>query len=187
MPARLLTSPYFAKGLALLREAKAKVQVVRGVTQLCANGKVSSTRSAIRWRPRETIPADLLLLHQGVVPNVNLAMAAGVRASLGQTQLCWSPGGRRERQFAGRRHRHRGRRRRHRRRACRRGARPHRGARGGGSARSPTPPRCSADGRRSAPMLRGPSAAAPSSTRSTGRPRSSAYPRATPSCAAARR
>jgi len=33
----------------------------------------------------------LLLLHQGVVPNVNLAMAAGVEHRWDERQLCWSP------------------------------------------------------------------------------------------------
>jgi bacterioferritin-associated ferredoxin len=37
------------------------------------------------------MPADLLLLHQGVVPNVNLAMAAGVEHRWDERQLCWSP------------------------------------------------------------------------------------------------
>ena len=36
-------------------------------------------------------PADLLLLHQGVVPNVNLAMAAGIEHRWDERQLCWSP------------------------------------------------------------------------------------------------
>jgi NAD(P)H-nitrite reductase large subunit len=40
---------------------------------------------------RETIPVQLLLLHQGVVPNVNLAMAAGIEHRWDDLQLCWSP------------------------------------------------------------------------------------------------
>ena len=40
---------------------------------------------------RETIPTELLLLHQGVVPNVNLAMAAGIEHRWDDLQLCWSP------------------------------------------------------------------------------------------------
>jgi bacterioferritin-associated ferredoxin len=38
-----------------------------------------------------TLSVDPLLLHQGVVPNVNLAMAAGVKHRWDQLQLCWSP------------------------------------------------------------------------------------------------
>ena len=87
-----LTSPYFAKGLAMMREVKAKVQVVSGVTELSASGDGQlASVSYVAGRRRETVPADLLLLHQGVVPNVNLAMAAGVEHRWDDLQLCWSP------------------------------------------------------------------------------------------------
>jgi NADPH-dependent 2,4-dienoyl-CoA reductase/sulfur reductase-like enzyme len=87
-----LTSPYFAKGLAMMREVRAKVPVVSGVTELAAagDGQLANVSYVARER-RETIPADLLLLHQGVVPNVNLAMAAGVEHRWDERQLCWSP------------------------------------------------------------------------------------------------
>jgi NADPH-dependent 2,4-dienoyl-CoA reductase/sulfur reductase-like enzyme len=87
-----MTSPYFAKGLALMREVRAKVPVISGVTELAAagNGKLASV-SYVAGGQRETVPADLLLLHQGVVPNVNLAMAAGVDHRWDELQLCWSP------------------------------------------------------------------------------------------------
>src|SRR5262245_336713 len=68
-----LLSPYFAKGFALLREVGAKVPV----------HKVSRIEAVGEGRLREVVfdggrmAADLLLLHQGVVPNVNLALAAG--------------------------------------------------------------------------------------------------------------
>lgn len=87
-----LTSPYFAKGLAMMREVKAKVQVVSGVTELSASGDGQlASVSYVAGRRRETVPVDLLLLHQGVVPNVNLAMAAGVEHRWDDLQLCWSP------------------------------------------------------------------------------------------------
>ncbi|MFT4118121.1 NAD(P)/FAD-dependent oxidoreductase [Bradyrhizobium sp.] len=87
-----LTSPYFAKGLAMMREVKAKVQVVSGVTELAAsgNGELAGV-SYVAGGTRETIAADLLLLHQGVVPNVNLAMSAGIAHRWDDLQLCWSP------------------------------------------------------------------------------------------------
>jgi len=87
-----VTSPYFAKGLAMMREVKAKARVVTGVSELVASGEgqLASVTYAARGH-RETIPADLLLLHQGVVPNVNLAMAAGVEHHWDDRQLCWSP------------------------------------------------------------------------------------------------
>lgn len=71
-----LASPYFAKGLAMVREVKAKVQVVSAVTEIAAGGDGQLVSvSYVAGRQPETIPVDLLLLHQGVVPNVNLAMA----------------------------------------------------------------------------------------------------------------
>jgi thioredoxin reductase/bacterioferritin-associated ferredoxin len=87
-----ITSPYFAKGLAMMREVRAKVPVVTGVTELAAagDGQLASVTYAA-GRKRETIAAELLLLHQGVVPNVNLAMAADIEHRWDDTQLCWSP------------------------------------------------------------------------------------------------
>jgi NADPH-dependent 2,4-dienoyl-CoA reductase/sulfur reductase-like enzyme len=87
-----VTSPYFSKGLAMMREVRAKVPVVTGVSELAAagDGQLATVSYAVGSR-RETIPADLLLLHQGVVPNVNLAMAAGVEHRWDDLQLCWSP------------------------------------------------------------------------------------------------
>ena len=37
------------------------------------------------------MPVDILLLHQGVVPNVNLAMAIGIEHRWDDVQLCWTP------------------------------------------------------------------------------------------------
>jgi NADPH-dependent 2,4-dienoyl-CoA reductase/sulfur reductase-like enzyme len=87
-----VTSPYFSKGLAMMQEVRAKVPVVTGVSELAAagDGQLATVSYAVGSR-RETIPADLLLLHQGVVPNVNLAMAAGVEHRWDDLQLCWSP------------------------------------------------------------------------------------------------
>lgn len=87
-----LISSYFAKGLALMREVRAKVPVVTGVSELAAagDGRLATVTYVARGR-RETIPTELLLLHQGVVPNVNLAMAAGIEHRWDDLQLCWSP------------------------------------------------------------------------------------------------
>lgn len=87
-----LTSPYFAKGLALMREVRAKVPVVSAVNELAAAGDGQlATVTYVAGGRRETMPTDLLLLHQGVVPNVNLAMAAGIEHRWDERQLCWSP------------------------------------------------------------------------------------------------
>jgi len=87
-----VTSLYFAKGLSLMREVRAKVPVVSRVRELAAVGDGQlATVSYLAGGRRETFQADLLLLHQGVVPNVNLAMAAGIEHRWDEIQLCWSP------------------------------------------------------------------------------------------------
>jgi len=87
-----LASPYFGKGLALLRVVRRRVRVVRGVTALAAEG--GARLEAVRFaaaRGDARLPADLLLLHQGVVPNVNLAMAAGIPHRWDEAQRCFVP------------------------------------------------------------------------------------------------
>jgi thioredoxin reductase/bacterioferritin-associated ferredoxin len=91
-PAFLL-SPYVRKGLSLMRAVRRRVPVVSGVTELAAEG--AARVEAVVWRSgtgaERRRPVDTLLLHQGVVPNTNLAMAAGVRHRWDDTQLCWIP------------------------------------------------------------------------------------------------
>lgn len=82
-----LLSPYWGKGLKLLREVRAKVPVIR-VDSLEALGDGKLKEVAFDGR---RMPADLLLLHQGVVPNVNLANAAGVAHRWNERQLCFEP------------------------------------------------------------------------------------------------
>lgn len=87
-----LASPYALKGLALVREVHAKVRVVTGVTKLEATGKAALTgvRCTAKGKTHEW-PAETLLLHQGVVPQVNLAMAAGVPHRWNAAQNCFAP------------------------------------------------------------------------------------------------
>ena len=86
-----LLSPYWSKGLTLLREVKAKVPVIP-IERLAAGGEgrlqeVDYVSRGKEYRRR----ADLLLLHQGVVPNVNLANAAGAAHRWNERQLCFEP------------------------------------------------------------------------------------------------
>lgn len=87
-----LASPYLRKGLAMLREVKRQTRIVKNVTALEAmgEGQLASVRYSAGAKT-EVIPSDILLLHQGVVPNVNLAMAAGARHEWDEVQLCWTP------------------------------------------------------------------------------------------------
>jgi octopine oxidase subunit A len=84
-------SPYFVKGLKLLREVRAKAPVVRA-DRIEARGKDRLSEVAFGLGDGERrIEADLLLLHQGVVPNVNLAIAAGIAHAWNERQLCFQP------------------------------------------------------------------------------------------------
>ena len=84
-------SPYFSKGLKLLREVRARVRVIR-VDRLEAVGDDKLREVVFGAGDAERrMPADLLLLHQGVVPNVNLATAAGVAHAWNERQLCFEP------------------------------------------------------------------------------------------------
>ena len=94
-----VTSPYFFKGLRLWWKVRSQVRVITGVTQLRAEGaQPDDTTGAVQrvvWQRQdgqeESLPVDTLLLHQGVVPQTNLAMAIGVKHHWDDTQLCWQP------------------------------------------------------------------------------------------------
>jgi NADPH-dependent 2,4-dienoyl-CoA reductase/sulfur reductase-like enzyme len=89
-----LFSPYFSKGLRLLMSVRRKVPVVARVTELRAEGDGKLAAVDYRTSGSDTvtrIPVDNLLLHQGVVPNVNLAMSVGIEHRWDEVQLCWSP------------------------------------------------------------------------------------------------
>jgi len=76
-PAFLL-SPYFRRGLDLARRVRRRTRVVEFVTALAAEGaaRVDAVRYVADGAER-VLPVDHLLLHQGVVPSVDLAGAAG--------------------------------------------------------------------------------------------------------------
>ncbi|HSR79776.1 MAG TPA: NAD(P)/FAD-dependent oxidoreductase [Hyphomicrobiaceae bacterium] len=85
-------SRYLARGVALRREVARRVEVVRGVTGLRAEGQGALATIAFKTGSGERrLAADVLALHQGVVPNVNLAMAAGIAHRWHPVQLCWVP------------------------------------------------------------------------------------------------
>jgi len=90
--AGFVLSPYRAKGLALMREVRGGTRVISGVTRLAAlgSGRLEAVDVGHGGRT-ERLEADHLLLHQGVVPNVNLAMAAGVEHRWHGERLCFEP------------------------------------------------------------------------------------------------
>ena len=87
-----LRSPYLAKGLRLLWGARRGIRVVSGVTGLRALGDGRMRELAYRPGPKEErLACDLLLLHQGVVPNINLSNAVGCAHDWNEGQLAWTP------------------------------------------------------------------------------------------------
>ena len=87
------TSPYPAKGARLILAVRRKLRVIHGVVSLAAegNGKIEAVIYRTARGRQERLPADMLLLHQGVVPNVNLAMSAGVAHRWSDAQLSFVP------------------------------------------------------------------------------------------------
>ena len=88
-----LFSSYFRRGVRILTAVRGRVPIVPGVTELRADGGQRVERVTYRTADGlgRTLPVDTLLLHQGVTPNVNLALAAGVEHRWDERQLCWSP------------------------------------------------------------------------------------------------
>lgn len=88
-------SPLFRKGLSLMREVRAASKITTGVVSIEAVANREGRLAAVEWRTasgkKGSADARHLLLHQGVVPNVNLAMAAGVEHRWDDLQLCWRP------------------------------------------------------------------------------------------------
>lgn len=77
------------KGLGLIRGVRrAGIPIVRGVTGLRALGRGKAER--VYWDGGE-IAADLLLLHEGVIPNTQISLALGLDHRWDEAQLCWRP------------------------------------------------------------------------------------------------
>jgi NADPH-dependent 2,4-dienoyl-CoA reductase/sulfur reductase-like enzyme len=87
-----VASPYFAKGLSILRDAHSAARIVKHVARVEAFGTQSleGVRYVAGGRTAE-ITADLLLLHQGVVPNINLSNAIGCEHRWDEAQLAFVP------------------------------------------------------------------------------------------------
>jgi NADPH-dependent 2,4-dienoyl-CoA reductase/sulfur reductase-like enzyme len=87
-----LVSPYLAKGLKLLRTVQRRTRIIRWVSALAAEGEGGLKDVVWRAGGREhRMAADLLLLHQGVVPNVNFSNAAGCAHEWDEAQLTFRP------------------------------------------------------------------------------------------------
>jgi NADPH-dependent 2,4-dienoyl-CoA reductase/sulfur reductase-like enzyme len=81
------------KGLRMMREIRrAGVPILRGVEDVCARGEMRLEAVAYHRHGREhREPADTLLLHQGVVPHVNLPFSTGCDKTWDSLQRCFRP------------------------------------------------------------------------------------------------
>ena len=87
-----LRSPYLGKGLKLMRAVRAGVPIVRHVQALRAQGQGRLESVSYRAGGRSHhVPAEHLMLHQGVVPNVNLSRALGIDHVWNEPLACWQP------------------------------------------------------------------------------------------------
>lgn len=88
-----LRSDYVKKGVSLLLEVKRRVKVIGNVSTFRAAGveAVSAVEYTLDDGTRGSVPVDMLLIHQGVVPNVNLSNALGCEHEWNDAQCCWRP------------------------------------------------------------------------------------------------
>jgi len=89
----LMGWPDLAKGLKLLATLyRARVPVHSGANGLAIEGErhVESIRFMSRGKSM-SLPASLVLLHQGVVPNTQLSWSTGAKHRWDDEQLCWLP------------------------------------------------------------------------------------------------
>jgi thioredoxin reductase/bacterioferritin-associated ferredoxin len=87
-----MRSPYYARGAKLLREINDTVPIFHDVIELAAlgNDRFSSVRFSANGRT-QTLLADTLVLHQGIVPELQLADAAGCDIAWDADAACWKP------------------------------------------------------------------------------------------------
>lgn len=84
---------YLKKGLTLMHTLKSSgVPFYTNATDLSVEGD-SAARALIfhRGGKRQRIDTQLILLHQGVVPNTQFTWALRAKHEWNDTQLCWSP------------------------------------------------------------------------------------------------
>ena len=94
LPKALRGHEYLRKGIAMLWQmftSRAKVHL--GVTGLEAEGEghLQKVRFQQGTAPRKELPADLLLLHHGVVPNVQITRQLGCEHAWYEKQRYWEP------------------------------------------------------------------------------------------------
>lgn len=87
-----LRSPYALYGLKLLATARLSLPVRRNVSALAitGDGRAQGVRFTRDGR-EETVPCDQVLLHQGVIPNINMPNALGCEQHWDDSIHAWAP------------------------------------------------------------------------------------------------
>ncbi len=91
LPSAIPGMDYLLKGVRLLlRIKRAKIPVFKNSTELKLHGDAQV--QGISFRSGESdhfLESRLVLLHQGVIPQLHLALAAGCEVAWNQAQQCW--------------------------------------------------------------------------------------------------
>jgi thioredoxin reductase/bacterioferritin-associated ferredoxin len=84
---------YLQKGLMLMRTLKKSgVPFYKGATGLAVEGEQAATGLSFQSAGRQhRIEANLILLHQGVVPNTQFTWSLRAQHAWNEAQLCWAP------------------------------------------------------------------------------------------------
>lgn len=93
LPGFLRAPAYLGKGLRLLKELRrAGVKIRNGASNLHVRGSDSVQEIQYDWSGQTRIePADVVLLHQGIVPNMNLALSVRCEYAWDDAQRCFQP------------------------------------------------------------------------------------------------
>ncbi len=88
-----LASPDGAEGLRLVRTVRRAVPVMHGVIRLAAHGtdRLADVLFQRHGAAEERLAADVLILQQGVAPDLNLAAAARCELTWNDAQLAFAP------------------------------------------------------------------------------------------------
>jgi len=93
LPLALKSSGYLLKGLQMKSlVSKARIEVISGVADLRAEGTEELQYLHFKYRKKcKTIEVDTLLLHEGVVPNIQLSSHMGCKHDWNELQNYWYP------------------------------------------------------------------------------------------------
>lgn len=94
LPGALARLDLLAKGHEWIRNIRrSETPFIRGVTDLSieGDGRAAAVTFQVASGVRRRIETEHVFLHQGVVPNVNLSMAAGCAHVWDPAQICWRP------------------------------------------------------------------------------------------------